>query len=410
LDKDTREHLVKSYAASKSLIYVINDLLDLTRTEAGNDLFRHETFHLPSTIDESVEMFEHDPHRSKLELKVTIQPDFPTVVVGDQVKIRQVVSNVIANAIKHTEKGNVTIEAVLVDKTDDEVQVELSVSDTGSGISPRKLDAIFQNFEQGKFRLNYFLMIVESADTELEQGTGLGLAIVARIVRNMNGQLRAESEVGRGSKFTFAFNFPLPTPAQQAAFLEAATSTPQPNSSQLTYAVPLSPERPNALRRQSNDSLRSRGSTGSARSEIDQLVEMIASPGLEDAPRSTTSRTIKRRSSPNAERGEFNVQDSGVPIRSVRVDEDEVDVPSVGFTVPTSKPTVAFKPQRLHIYVAEDDPVNRAIVRKRLEMDGHRVLLTQNGSEIVDAFKNGWRECDIILMDLQVNTLRGILF
>jgi len=149
LDKDTRAHLVKSYAASKSLIYVINDLLDLTRTEAGNDLFRHEAFNLPATISEAVRMFEHDPHRSKLELRITMHPEFPQLVIGDQVKIRQVISNVIANAIKHTEQGNVSIDAMCVDKSEEEVQVEISVADTGSGISPRKLDAIFQNFEQG---------------------------------------------------------------------------------------------------------------------------------------------------------------------------------------------------------------------------------------------------------------------
>lgn len=149
LDKDTREHLVKSYAASKSLIYVINDLLDLTRTEAGNDLFRHEAFNLPSTINEAVKMFEHDPHRPRLELTVSVPPDFPQVVLGDQVKIRQVVSNVIANAIKHTVQGNVSVDAAVIDRTEEEVQVEISVADTGSGISSRKLDAIFQNFEQG---------------------------------------------------------------------------------------------------------------------------------------------------------------------------------------------------------------------------------------------------------------------
>jgi len=152
LDKDTRQHLVKSYAASKSLIYVINDLLDLTRTEAGNDLFRHEAFNLPSTIMEAVNTFEHDPHRAKLKLKLEVHPDFPNVVLGDQVKIRQVINNVIANAIKHTEQGNVTVEGLLVAKANEEVQVEISVSDTGSGISPRKLDAIFQNFEQSTYQ------------------------------------------------------------------------------------------------------------------------------------------------------------------------------------------------------------------------------------------------------------------
>ena len=261
---------------------------------------------------------------------------------------------------------------------------------------------------------------MESSDTEIEQGTGLGLAIVARIVRNMNGQLRAESEVGRGSKFTFAFNFPLPTPAQVAAFLEAAKATPQLESTSVTYPAPLGPgrERPVAVRKHSNDSIQSRGSTGSARSEIDQLVEMIASPSLEDPPRSVGARHMKRRNSPGTERkmsdrGEYNVQDSGTPIRSVKVDEEDVDVPAAGQSPiavrsPKLSPKPESKPEHLHVLVAEDDPVNRAIVKKRLEMDGHHVILTQNGSEAVDAFADMWKQCDIILMDLQVSYVTAI--
>jgi len=250
----------------------------------------------------------------------------------------------------------------------------------------------------------------------------------------MNGQLRAESEVGRGSKFTFAFNFPLPNMAQEMAFLEAANATPQPDHNQISYSAPVSPERPLPHRRQSaesirppnprrqsNDSIRSGGSTNSGRSEIDQLVQMIASPSLEEAPRSS-NRSIKRRSSPTAERGEYLVQDSGVPIRSVKIPEDEVDAPAAGKSQldssglsPSSltparssvslKGAAQFKQKRLHVLVAEDDPVNRAILKKRLEMDGHEVTLTKDGSEAVETFATSWRDCDIILMDLQVQTL-----
>jgi CheY-like chemotaxis protein len=263
---------------------------------------------------------------------------------------------------------------------------------------------------------------VESSDTEQEQGTGLGLAIVARIVRNMNGQLRAESEEGRGSKFTFAFNFPLPTAAQESAFLEVGNATPQPDTSQMTYSVPLSSdktsEKPSAVRRLSNDSVRSRGSAGSGKSEIDQLVEMIASPSLEEASR--TNQRIKRRDSPTTERGEYTVQDSGVPIRSVKVDEEEVDVPSANQVAgrqpaitlspkrPQPRPSVSFKLAKLQVLVAEDDPVNQAIMKKRLEIDGHDVMLTKNGLEAVEAFENAGSTCDIILMDLQVCWLFGI--
>jgi hypothetical protein len=258
---------------------------------------------------------------------------------------------------------------------------------------------------------------VESADTEIEQGTGLGLAIVARIVRNMNGQLRAESEKGHGSKFTFAFTFPIPTSVQVSAFLEATmaagTAT---DSTSMTYSTPPSSERPMSYRRHSNDSVNSRGSTHSGhsgRSEIDQLVGLIASPSLDELPRSSNGLT-KRRSTSTSERGEVNVQDSGVPIRSVKIDEDDVDVPAANqFASNLSpaanlRPSVSFKPKQLRVLVAEDDPVNQTILKKRFSMDGHNVVITKDGAEVVEIYDQCWRECDIILMDLQV--LASILF
>jgi hypothetical protein len=228
----------------------------------------------------------------------------------------------------------------------------------------------------------------------------------------MNGQLRAESEIGRGSKFTFALTFPIPNSLQTTQFLEATMAAgAATDSTQMTYSAPPSPERPKHNRRHSADSVRSQRSTNSGhsgRSEIDQLVGLIASPSLEE-PRS--ARTVKRRSSPTSERGEYNVQDSGVPIRSVKIDEDEVDVPAanhspVNSPVRSLKPAVSMKPKQLRILVAEDDPVNQAIMKKRLSMDGHDVILTKDGAEVVETYSQCWRDCDIVLMDLQVYSQR----
>jgi PleD family two-component response regulator len=101
-----------------------------------------------------------------------------------------------------------------------------------------------------------------------------------------------------------------------------------------------------------------------------------------------------------------------MPIRSVKVDEDDVDVPAASLTRSTLspqrnalKPALPLKPKHLRVLVAEDDPVNRAILKKRLEMDGHDVILTNNGSEVVEIFGQCWQGCDIILMDLQVTLL-----
>jgi CheY-like chemotaxis protein len=176
------------------------------------------------------------------------------------------------------------------------------------------------------------------------------------------------------------------------------------------------PRRPSNTRRSSNDSIRSQNSTNSGKSHIDQLVDMIASPSLDDVPRSSGAvMNVKRRGSPTSERGEYNVQDSGTPIRGVKVDEEDVDVPAakqagnhLSLTPHKNslKPPLNLKKKRLNVLVAEDDPVNRAILKKRLEMDGHLVTLTKDGGEAVEAFANCWKACDIILMDLQVRPLR----
>lgn len=152
LDDETRDNLQKSHKASKSLVYVINDLLDLTRSEEGNALFRYEPLDFLSTIRDAVSMFQSEAERAGIEFSLTEDPKMPRRVMGDQAKIRQVVSNIIANAIKHTSKGSVKVEIQVLncDSTGEKVEACILVSDTGSGIPEKKLDAIFQNFELSK--------------------------------------------------------------------------------------------------------------------------------------------------------------------------------------------------------------------------------------------------------------------
>lgn len=133
---------------------------------------------------------------------------------------------------------------------------------------------------------------------------------------------------------------------------------------------------------------------------------------LEEGPPSNPF-YVKRRNSPTQERGEFNVQDTGTPIRSVKVDEDYVDIPAAGRSHSSSlgiknsslRTAVLFNKKTPHVLVSEDDSVNRAILKTSLEMDGHDVALTKDGSEVIDTFAICWRDCDITLMDLKVNTV-----
>ncbi|KAI0888446.1 hsp90-like protein [Annulohypoxylon maeteangense] len=211
LDHETRENLARSHSASKSLIYVINDLLDLTNMEEGQNLIKDEVLDLLGCIHEATEPFKVDAKRKSLSYEVIDHPGLPRYVHGDFRRVRQAVANVTANAIKHTSKGSVVVESYVTEVLETRVKVEIVVQDTGNGMSNEKLDNLFRDLEQVSADVDDSTP-VENIEKPGEGRTlGLGLAVVARIVRNMNGQLRLKSEEGKGSRFVIQLPFDLPT-------------------------------------------------------------------------------------------------------------------------------------------------------------------------------------------------------
>ncbi|ESZ95078.1 PHY1, histidine kinase-group VIII protein [Sclerotinia borealis F-4128] len=211
LDQETRENLAKSHSASKSLIYVINDLLDLTKTEEGMDLVRDEIFDLPAAIREATDLFNGDIKRKGIEYTVIEHPGVPRFVHGDQKRVRQAVANITANAVQHTSSGFVHVDIWLREIIENKVNIEIIVEDSGAGMSNQKLDTIFRDLEQVDG--DHLLEDVEGGEKVLVSGNrtiGLGLAMVARVVRNMDGQLRLKSEIGKGSRFVIQLPFLLP--------------------------------------------------------------------------------------------------------------------------------------------------------------------------------------------------------
>ncbi|GAA5911258.1 hypothetical protein JCM6882_004078 [Rhodosporidiobolus microsporus] len=279
---EVRDNLVRSHAASKSLIHVINDLLDLTRTEKGNELFLTDPFNLAETLDEALAVHRSEAQHRNIALDIVEQPTgTPPTVIGDRAKIRQIVTNVVANALKHTQEGGTIMvewgEIVDQDVADaleakqDSIRIGISITDTGAGISEEKLEGIFRQFEQVS-------TIGDKARDEAansQQGVGLGLAVVARIVRNLNGQLQVESKVGEGSKFTFIFPFRLPDvlpPAQTGSGGE--TDSTGGTSRPISEAAVRDP----LIRRKSNGSAGSTNSSGP--SDIDSLIQAMSTSGM----------------------------------------------------------------------------------------------------------------------------------
>ncbi|KAL8939491.1 MAG: hypothetical protein Q9211_002722 [Gyalolechia sp. 1 TL-2023] len=474
IDPDTRENLAKSHSASKSLIYVINDLLDLTKTEVGQDLIRDEAFDFPATVKETTDMFRGDAKRKRIEYEVISNEGVPQHVLGDQRRVRQAISSIIANAIQHTSAGSVKVETWLAARTEDRIDVDVGVEDTGCGMSASKLDALFRELEQVQTETDESLQEklgvgtnAIDASQEEQRTLGLGLAIVARIIRNMNGQLRLKSEEGKGSRFVMQMSFGHPTQENsehlmkdsEACEVDAMSThpiTPPIERGEILLVnksaqkeAPTTP-RDTMMRRTSTESVlstKSKLSVGSfqsfssAKSDVDRLIEAIQEPAARpksatvdgSSRKSALSRrpSTQTRSRPHsaggliveepkpmeAGPGEAAIVDSRTPVRSIRV-PGEISYGSpvatggrppsrVIFDVPdkTSDPPNA---NHLNILVAEDDPVNSKIMKKRLEKLGHALHLTVNGEECSSAYGDNPAAFDVVLMDMQMPIVNGL--
>ena len=318
LDSETRDSLTKSHSASKSLIYVINDLLDLTNTERGQELIKDETFDLQSTFVEATDMLAAEAKRKNISYSVSIKPGVPREVLGDQRRVRQVFSNLVSNAIQQTSSGAVTVEMWRSPSQDlpDHAAVEMMVLDTGAGMSKAKLEALFHELEQvSTDETNYDEddTVTSEQKPETRRALGLGLALVARIVHNMQGQLGVKSEEGKGSRFKILLQFKLPEGVSTEMPSDATTPssasvppTPMISDREFTLVGGIAERREG--RRLSLDSMRSGGSSRSGRSHADRLISAIQEPTMVQRAFSDSSdaRQPRTASSPSMSTSHFS--------------------------------------------------------------------------------------------------------
>jgi light-regulated signal transduction histidine kinase (bacteriophytochrome) len=246
LDAETRKNLTKSYSASKALIYVINDLLDLTAASEGGELTESEPFDIRAVLQQVTGWFDKDARRKQLSYQVIMRPDpwLHHEVIGDARRLRQAVSNIIANAIENTAAGGVRVNVDLIFLHAGKVEVEICVSDTGTGMNPQRVNALSHELAQVGAEDNGTLddateiarkALTDNTDAGEDRTFGLGLAVAARIVYNMRGQLRMKSEEHQGSRFVLIFPFDLserktvPQEAKTDSSIPAANSGKEPN-------------------------------------------------------------------------------------------------------------------------------------------------------------------------------------
>ncbi len=192
LSEKQRGYLNKARISSKTLLAVINDILDFSKIEAGRLELEEINFSLYEVMENITEIFSQKAHEKKIELLISIDKSVPNALIGDPIRLGQVLINLAGNAIKFTTKGEVVISVKKVETQNGDVILEFSVKDTGIGISPERLEKIFDSFTQE-----------DTSTTRKFGGTGLGLSISKKLVTLMNGKIKVESEPGKGSIFSF---------------------------------------------------------------------------------------------------------------------------------------------------------------------------------------------------------------
>ena len=182
--------------SADALLTIINDILDFSKIEAGKMTVNPSDVNIRMIVEEVARLLAPRAHEKGLELAVSIDPSLPLDVLADPVRLRQILTNLVGNAVKFTEKGEVTTRVDLVAITGDRVTAHFAVKDTGVGIPPDQLQSIFESFTQ-----------VDGTSTRRFGGTGLGLSITKNLVEIMGGKMGVESELGKGSTFWFDLTF-----------------------------------------------------------------------------------------------------------------------------------------------------------------------------------------------------------
>lgn len=194
--EEANQYLAVAMESADSLLRIIDDILDYTKIEAGKLIFKNEPMRIQLVVDEVIVMFRVAAAQKEVSLRQHIDTSIPELLYGDAVRVRQVLFNLLGNAVKFTKAGFVSIDVVLLASFDHSVELSFIVEDSGIGISSENINNLFQRFNQG-----------DSSTTKKYGGTGLGLAISKELIEAMGGNIQVSSVPGKGSTFSFMMKF-----------------------------------------------------------------------------------------------------------------------------------------------------------------------------------------------------------
>jgi len=196
LNAKQKEYLKAIEVSGDAMVLLINDILDLAKVDAGKMVFEENPFVLKNSVATMLHLFEPKIQEKNLSFIHEYDENIPEVLLGDSARLHQIIINLVSNALKFTNQGEIKLTVAVESEDEDKINIRFSVKDTGIGIAEDKIEKIFENFQQAS-----------SSTTRIYGGTGLGLAIVKQLVESQGGVVSVVSEIGKGSTFAFSLSF-----------------------------------------------------------------------------------------------------------------------------------------------------------------------------------------------------------
>ena len=422
LSDEQRDYAGMIQKSAEALLSVINDILDFSKIEAGRLEIGQVDFDLHTVLDDLTDTVAVRAHQKELALACMVDPDVPSLVRGDPGRLRQILTNLISNAVKFTTEGEVVIHVTLDYEDDTSVQVRFAVTDTGIGIPENKLGRLFQPFIQ-----------VDGSITRKYGGTGLGLSISRKLAEMMGGEIGAESEEGRGSTFWFTARFgkqvegsDRTSPSQDLSGTRILTLDGDKTNRRVLAAMLESWNCRHEEYADGTAAMEALRASVAARDPFDVVILDMHTPGIDakdlagiirEEPFFSGTRLVLM--TPLADRDDVarcrEVDFDACltkPLKRNQVYEcltgllcrKETPIPLEG-PVADGRGPAGEHVRTVNILLVEDNLINQKVALKLLEKLGYHADTANNGFEAVDAILTG--TYDVILMDIQMPEMDG---
>ncbi len=413
LDPAQRDYLETINNTAESLLDLLNEVLDFSKIEAGKLELEVADFSLRKVIGDAVSGFAARYHSKGLDLVLDIAPDVPDALIGDPYRLRQILVNLLSNAHRFTDSGEVTV-CVQVDESGEvETRLHFSVTDTGCGIPRDQQQAIFDLFTQG-----------DSSTTRRFGGSGLGLTISSQLVRMMDGEIGLVSEVGCGSRFAFTAMLGVgePAPSIDVAGLpgrHALLIEPHPRSAEIIARMLVGWGIVVSTVRCATDAIRLLMTP--RQQSFDFIIADTLHPGSDwegfaafsSQSKADDAHVVLLTSANQTDHtgAEFPASATLLtkPVREGKMLETLLRALNpASERIEAGEAAVEASPhgRRLNVLIVEDNATNRRITRTYLEAWGHTVVAAHDGTEAIRRFSDG--KFDLVLMDLQMPRMDGI--